>query len=495
MQQLQNYPQNAVLIQRARAELARRHLDDFAVQVNPALKLGWFHRELSQALEQFYADVEAGKSPRLMVFAPPRHGKSELFSRLFPAWALGKNPDMSIIATSYSTDLANRMNRDVQRFIDSPAYADVFKNTRLGDKHGDESRTAAMFEIVGKRGAYRSAGVGTGITGMGADIAIIDDPVKDAQQASSQTFRDMAYEWYQSTLLTRVSPGGGVLLAMTRWHVDDLAGRILQNDPDFKVLSYKAIADCDEPNRRQGEALDANRWPVSELESRKRSMSDYTWSAMYNQSPVIAGGALIQGQWFSSYNTMPELRKIIITADTANKTGEHNDYSVFLLSGLGADGHVYLLDMLRGKWEAPELLRQASAFYQKHSALRIAEIYIEDAQSGTTLIQTLSRTLHSTIKPIRRTKDKFTRLNGVVAEISQNKVVVPVATIFNSRNQPITSAAWVSDFLIECENFTAEMSHAHDDQVDTLIDAIEILLMQKEQKSNLAAGLYGRRGY
>lgn len=478
LKQLQNYPQNQQLIQRARQQLAKRHFKEFIEYVNPSLELGWFHLEVIEALEQFYIDVKAKKSPRLMIFAPPRHGKSELFSRLFPAWCLGVNPDLSVIATSYSTDLANRMNRDVQRYIDDDNYRDVFTDTQLGGRQGDETRTASMFEIVNHRGAYRSAGVGTGITGMGADIAIIDDPVKDAQEANSSTVRNGIAEWYQSTLLTRVQAGGGILLVMTRWHVDDLAGRIIDNDESYRVLSYQAIAEADEENRRQGEALHPERWPIHELESRKRSMSDYTWSALYQQSPVVAGGALIQGGWFDRYDNLPVMKNIIITADTANKTGQHNDYSVFLLSGLGTDGNLYLIDLLRGKWEAPELIRQAQDFYNKHKSKRISSVNIEDAQSGTTLIQTLSRSLGHTIKPIRRTKDKFTRLNGVVSEISQGKVCLP------------SHSHWVSSLVIECENFTAEMTHANDDQVDVLIDAIEILLIQKQKRTNLAAGLY-----
>ncbi len=486
LQSLQDYQQNSQLIQRARQELARRHVGVFAQSLKPDIQLGWFHLELCTALEQFYADVQARRSPRLMIFAPPRHGKSELVTRLFPAWVLGKNPDMSVISTSYSTDLANRMSRDVQRYIDHEQYRQIFPNTTLGDKQGDETRTASMFEVVGYQGGYRAAGVGTGITGMGADIAIIDDPVKDAQQANSKTYRDMVFEWYQSTLLTRVSAGGGILLVMTRWHVDDLAGRLLESETGFNVLSYRAIADHDEPNRRQGEALDPNRWPIHELESRKRSMSSYTWAALYDQSPVVAGGSLIQGHWFQRYSSLPELRKIIITADTANKTGQQNDYSVFLLSALGMDGNVYLLDMLRGKWTAPDLIQQANDFWLKHRIARVAEFYIEDVQSGTTLIQTLSLNLKHTIKPIKRTRDKFTRLNGVVAQISQGRVYLP------SGETSFTDAAWVSGFINECENFTAEMSHANDDQVDTLIDSLETLLIGKatDRKKSLLAGLY-----
>lgn len=214
-------------------ELARRDLIDFTINTKPDFVTGWFNQIIAQELQQFYQDVIDGKQPRLMIFAPPRSGKSELFSRRFPAWAFGKNPDLQIIACSYSADLASRMNRDVQRIMDDEIYHSIFPESSLNNKRistlsGQALRNSEIFEILGHSGAYRSAGVGGGITGMGADIAIIDDPIKDAKEANSETVRNGVWDWYSSTLYTRLSPRSGVLLGMTRWHEDDLAGRLIE---------------------------------------------------------------------------------------------------------------------------------------------------------------------------------------------------------------------------------------------------------------------------
>lgn len=204
-----------VMAELARRELTRRRFIDFIQYLSPAYQAGWVHRELAAALERFLDGVVNKRSPRLMVFMPPRHGKSEQVSRYFPAWAFGRYPDLSMIAASYAADLIGRMNRDVQRIIDSPMYGQIFEGIGLSGKnvrtsaHGSFLRNSDMFEIVGHKGIYRSAGVGGGITGMGADILNIDDPVKDFQEAQSPTIRQAVWDWYTSTAYTRLSVVSG----------------------------------------------------------------------------------------------------------------------------------------------------------------------------------------------------------------------------------------------------------------------------------------------
>lgn len=216
------------LKRRAQLELQKRHarqyLADFTLYTYPTYLMGWFHREVCEALDKFLEDVLAKKSPRLILTAPPRHGKSELVSRRFPAFAFGRCPDLQIIATSYGADLAQRFNRDVQRIIDDDTYRTLFPETTLNgrnvrtDSRNAYIRTSDLFEIVDHKGAYRSCGVGGGITGTGADILIIDDPIKDRAEANSPTVRSNVYDWYTSTAYTRLSPGGGVIVMNTRWH-------------------------------------------------------------------------------------------------------------------------------------------------------------------------------------------------------------------------------------------------------------------------------------
>jgi predicted phage terminase large subunit-like protein len=200
---------------------AQRELLPFIMWTKPGYLAGWFQHVVCEAIDQFIEDVLAHRSPRLMLFAPPRHGKSEIVSRSMPAFAFGKNPDLSIIATSYSNDLASSMNRDVQRRIDTPEYHQLFPDTTLSRSSvrtvtaaGAFMRNSDTFEIVDHTGLYKSAGVQTGISGRGFDIGIIDDPVKDAQEAGSQTVRDSVWAWYLSTFFTRCMPGAGILVIM-----------------------------------------------------------------------------------------------------------------------------------------------------------------------------------------------------------------------------------------------------------------------------------------
>ena len=205
---------------------ARENLSSFVLYNHDDYIMGWFHREICSALKQFALDVIAKKSPRLIITAPPRSGKSQLVSRDFPAWFLGNYPESHIIASSYSSDLAGAMNTDVQRIIDGPRFRELFPFVFLASKEaaaktgdtGAYKKTTDKFEIVHYRGSYRSAGVGGGITGMGADVLIIDDPHKDKAEAYSATMRSRVHDWYASTAYTRLAPGGGVIVMCTRWH-------------------------------------------------------------------------------------------------------------------------------------------------------------------------------------------------------------------------------------------------------------------------------------
>lgn len=440
----------------------------------PNFQQGWFNRIIAQELQQFYYDVMAGKQPRLLIQAPPRSGKSELFSRRFPAWAFGKNPDLQMIAASYSADLSSRMNRDVQRIIDSQEYSDIFPDTSFstntsGVANSNKNiRNSEIFEIAGRKGAYRSAGVGGGITGMGADIAIIDDPVKDAKEANSQTVRDSVWDWYTSTFYTRLSPKSGILLGMTRWHEDDLAGRLLEEakkgGDQWRVVSFPAIAEEDEEYRNEGDALHPERYNLEHLSKIKKAVGSQAWNALYQQRPSSKGGDIIKGAWFKRYSVLPRMKRIIITADTAQKTKQHNDYSVLLVAGVGHDGGVYVLDLIRGKWEAPELEQKVSDVWNKYKSLGVHKVYVEDKSSGTSLIQNIQRKQRIPIEGVQVDTDKYTRVLGVQGYIESGYIYLP------------NDAEWIEDFIKECEAFTATDSHKHDDQVDAMVMAITELM-------------------
>lgn len=457
-----------------KAELSKRNLIDFVSYTMPNFQQGWFNKIIAQELQQFYHDVMAGKQPRLLIQAPPRSGKSELFSRRFPAWAFGKNPNLQMIAASYSADLSSRMNRDVQRIIDSQEYSDIFPDTSFstntsGVANSNKNiRNSEIFEIAGHSGAYRSAGVGGGITGMGADIAIIDDPVKDAKEANSQTVRDSVWDWYTSTFYTRLSPKSGILLGMTRWHEDDLAGRLLEEakkgGDQWRVVSFPAIAEQDEEYRNEGEALHPERYNIEHLSKIKKAVGTQTWNALYQQRPSSKGGDIIKGAWFKRYSVLPRMKRIIITADTAQKTKQHNDYSVIIVAGLGVDGGLYIVDLIRGKWEAPELEQKLSDVWNKYRSMSVHKVYIEDKSSGTSLIQNIQRKQRIPVEGVQVDTDKYTRVLGVQGYIESGYIYLP------------NDAEWIEDFIKECEALTATDSHKHDDQVDAMVMAITELM-------------------
>lgn len=263
----------------AKRELARRRLLDFIKFNFPEYRVNWHHRVLVDKLEA----VERGDIKRLIVTMPPRHGKSEIVSVQFPAWAIGRNPDKNVIEASYSGDLAVDFGRQVRNIVASERYGFLFPNLSLAE----DSQAKGKWNTNG-RGAYNAVGVGGATTGKGADLLLIDDPIKNRQDAESQVVRDSLWDWYTSTARTRLSPQGAIVVVMTRWHDDDLVGRILrsENASSWDVLHLPAIATHDEAYRKEGEALWADHFSLPILEETKRDLGTYDWSSLYQGNPL-----------------------------------------------------------------------------------------------------------------------------------------------------------------------------------------------------------------
>lgn len=280
---------------RRQAVLARSGLEQFTAFTFPGYQFGWFNRHVCSELDRFLEDVIAKKSPRLILEAPPRSGKSELASRRFPARAFGVNPDFNIIATSYGAELAQSNSRDVQRIMDTPEYGAMYPAAVLCDGRNGK-RTNDLFEVLDRKGSYRGAGVGGPITGLGFDIGIIDDPIKDGEEGESETIRKKLWDWYQSTFYTRRAPGAGILAIMTRWHQADPVGMMLKDMEEggekWRRVRYPAIAEEDEPFRRKGEALQEDRFSVSDLAMTERTLGAYRWASLYQQRPTPREGGL-----------------------------------------------------------------------------------------------------------------------------------------------------------------------------------------------------------
>lgn len=475
MKPLQPSQPELTLQQQAAIELlkrrkARRGLLDFILYINPEYIVSEFAQELCAALDQFFADQQAGARPVLVVQAPPQHGKSDIVSRYAPAYLFGLSQDLSIGGLSYSKDLATDMNRDVQRIMLSPEYHRLFPAASLSAKRAvsvdvEAKRNSDVFEIVGKKGRYIGQGVGGPLTGKRLDIGIIDDPIKNAQEALSQTVKDGIWNWYITTFLTRLSKNSGQIIMATSWATDDLSGRILKANAKAKHLKFVAINLPGEkgydPTRRQG-ALVPDLHPLDKLQETKAVMSDYFWSAMYQQSPISLGGNLFKTDGFHYWKGVPpRLKWRAIYADTAQKTKEQNDYTVMQCWGESWDGQAVLLDQIRDKWKAPELLAQAKAFWAKHKADSngtLRAFNIEDKASGTGLIQSL---VGIPVVGIPRSVDKITRAMDAIPLIQSGNVLLP------------EDAPWLSDYLSE---FAAFPKGAHDDQIDPTMDAIQDIL-------------------
>lgn len=440
-------------------ELGRRDIRYFIKYTHKNYIFSDFSLTVMKALEQFLIDLEQEQRPILIIEAPPQHGKSELASRKFPAYALGKNPNYRIAGCSYSSDLAISMNRDIQRIMLDDSYASIFPNSSLNKKRAatmdnEALRNSDRFDIIGHKGYYVCCGVGGALTGKSVDIGIIDDPVKNMQEARSQAIKENLINWYQSVFLTRLSKNSGQLIMATRWAVDDLIGYIIEKNKDnkrVKILKFPAI-------NEKGQALIPELHPLEQLLEQKEMMDNSSWSALYQQEPILIGGNIIKGEWFRTYEILPKFKQIYITADTAMKVKEANDYSVLQCWGrteLNGFTDYYLIDMLRGKWESPELLERTQLFYLKYKKIGCSCLFIEDKASGTGLIQSLQRK-RIPVQAITPLKDKYMRLSEVLPLIKSGYVYIP------------EKAEWKLDFLSECEAFSADMSHVHDDMIDAM---------------------------
>lgn len=442
---------------------ARQSFWAFRRYLSPKLVVTAWQRHAAAALQQFADDLVGGRRPKLIIEAPPQHGKSRMIVE-FIAWLVGRYPKLKVIYTSFSERLGERANLQLQRILTGRRFKELFPQCRISEL-GDKDTTGAtrnrgLVEFIGQDGFFRNTTVRGSITGETLDLGVIDDPIKSREEAGSQAVRDKTWDWFTDDFFTRFSKDAGMLAILTRWHLDDPIGRLKASGADVRCLTYRALAESDDIlGRAVGEPLFPELKPLDFLQERQRAMAAAHWQALYQQNPQVEGGEIIHVKDFQFYSIPPQCQWTAVFADTAQKTKEHNDYSVFECWGYTDSGQFVLLDLARGKWEAPELERMALAFWEKHKSARF--FAIEDKVSGTGLIQSIKRR-GVPVKAIQRDKDKYTRLLDVLGYIESGHVYLP-----DSERAP-----WLVDFLSECEAFTADGRHAHDDQVDPMVDAI-----------------------
>lgn len=357
-----NYAEEAGVALRRR-ELARRHLLPFIAEFKAGYSVGWVHKDICKRLKTFAEKVERGENPRLMLFMPPRSGKSEIVSRNFPAWFLGRNPEMEIIACSYASSLANSFSRKVRDILRDPAYNNIFPNTGL-----DKDNQSVEQWMTTEGGGYVSAGVGGAIVGKGANVLLIDDPIKGRDQAKSESVKESIRDWYTGSAYTRLAPGGGVLIILQRWAEDDLAGWLLAEDAanededtkeNWEVVLYPAIAEKDETYRRKGEALHPERYDEKAFARIRRTVGERDWNALFQQNPLPDSGDYFKEEMFtlvgrSEYPPIEEMQ-VYAAWDLAIGQKEENDFSVGVYIGVCQNKQVWVLHVERCKLDSKEL--------------------------------------------------------------------------------------------------------------------------------------------
>jgi predicted phage terminase large subunit-like protein len=439
-------------------ELLRRRLIEFTLYTAPWYQPGNVHRFLAEQLEA----VERGDIRRLMVFMPPRTGKTELLVRWL-AWCLGRHPDWPMLYTSYAADLAWEKSGDCRGVVASEEYGEIFGARRLVEVRtspdvalAKDSRAVQRWRIAGQRGGLQAQGVGGPITGKGGMMIVVDDPVKNRQEADSAAHRQSTWNWYTSTLRTRLEPGGRIVVVMTRWHEDDLAGRLLQraaDDPEadqWHVVKLAGLAKGDDPlGRAPGEALDPQRYDRPALLQTKASIGERDWASLYDQEPRQKEGNVFKQAWFRYVDTLPKLQRAAVVWDTAFESKETSDFSACGLVGQGEDGAFYVQPLVRERLEFPELVASAQAQVTRWPN---ADHCVEARASGKSLRQQMR--LHGLpLVEIEPAGDKVARANSVTKYFE--------AGLVSLVNGPL-----VDGLVHELLTFP---SGSHDDQVDWLV--------------------------
>jgi predicted phage terminase large subunit-like protein len=458
-----------------------------------------FHREIANALTGLV--LGTNPAPNLMILMPPRCAKTDLGVRAFVPWAQSWFPDAEFILASYGSELATDNSVYIRNTLGSDWYRSMVGTDwgasvkMVGDKAG--GRQDHFYTTEG--GSVKAVGVGGGITGFGAGklrtdfggCIVVDDPLK-ANEKDSPAARKTSIEWFHSTLESRRNriedPVTPILLIMQRLHPQDLAGHLLMTERHkWHVVQIPAHDD-------EGNTIWPGRISYDELMAMKEANPDLYWS-QYMQSPSDAAFSIYKPSWWRFWNNKREVEKRItlkfITADTAFKAKDTNDWSVFQCWGAEGTSALYLMDQIRGRWEFPELCRQAKAFWHKHNAKQVAnstpatEFWIEDKASGISLVQTM----RGQQIPVRgwepnvdkTSADKVGRANQCAIPLSAGRIILP--------SPKLEGYGWVDGLKNEAESFTADDSHLFDDQVDTMNQAALIWMERGGGKGPLPVWL------
>lgn len=474
----------------ARRELAKRRLIQFTCATLDGYKPGWIHYDVADRLERFSRAVTEQKSPRLLLMMPPRTGKSELASIRLPAWHLGHNPRHEIINAGYNMELPMIFSRKVRAILRDPFYQQLFPDTVLSsDSQSVETwSTTAM-------GGYSASGVGSGLTGKGCHILIIDDPIKNMEEADSADRRNLIDDWYQSVAYTRLAPGGGVLVIQTCWNFDDLAGRlqermrIVEGADQFEVVRYPAISDEGHEYRdndtyeivrtpellvpvpanytllrEKGTALHEDRYSTEFVLRQKANMFPRIWEALYQQRPAPDEGMYFQKDFIHhtpvQAGVIPADAMVYTAWDFAIGQKTSNDYTVGATVTHDPDDNVVVRDIQRFRGDALEIVDTMidTAIFWSKVANRRYTMGVEDGQIWKSIKPLFEQRMHERreyvpYKVMKPLTDKLARARPLQGRMQQRRVWFP------------TDAPWMAAVTKEMLQFPGG---AHDDIVDAL---------------------------
>ena len=443
-------------------ERERNDLLSFVKYTKSDYEINWHHAYLCRKLDEF----AAGRITRMMVFMPPQHGKSELVSRRFPAYMLGRNPNLKYVGASYSEELACSFNRETQRIVDDEPYSDIFDLCKTNMVKRKYLKRSDIFEVEGYAGYYKSVGVGGSLTGFSADILSIDDPVKGPEQAFSETYRRSVWDWYTDVVETRLHNSSQVLLTMTRWHEDDLAGRLLESGKDkWVVISFPAVKE-DETNlddpRKIGEALWPKRHSLERLND-IRKISERTFISLYQQRPAPEEGCLIKKYWFKEFyrSELPVDLAVDFYTDTAY--GKERSDNSATMSYIFHEGRFYILDMWVANLGFPEFRKSYIDYIERSGYTQRSECVFEPKASGISIVQDLKESKLLTGGRINVIEDKPPN------DDKQTRLMAASPVVESGRVFLLKGASWIDRFLNECASFP---NGKYDDQVDCLSSVI-----------------------
>ena len=410
---------HTLFLKKQKQELIRNDFMSFVKEVWPEFIEGRHHKEIADKFNK----IASGKIKRLIINMPPRHTKSEFASFLLPAWMVGRKPDLKIIQTTHTTELAIRFGRKAKVLIDSPEYQRVFE-TRLDP----DSQAAGKWETE-QKGEYYAAGVGSAITGRGADLLIIDDPHSE-QDAMNPEALERAYEWYTSGPRQRLQPGGAIVLVMTRWSTKDLTSKLINSQKNLKadkweVIEFPAILPSNKP-------VWPEYWKKDELEGVKASISIGKWNAQWMQNPTAEEGSILKREWWKVWDKpkIPPLQHIIQSYDTAFSKKETADYSAITTWGVfhpnedpGEAPHLILLDAFKERLEFPELRKEA---LEQYRYWKPDTVIIEAKASGLPLTYELRKIGIPVINfTPSKGQDKHSRVNAVSPMFESGMIWAP----------------------------------------------------------------------